>query len=220
MVLINPITIVFLGHSAFLITSGTGTRIITDPYRADYSSSLTYEPITEAADIVTISHGHGDHDNDEIAGNPVFVRTAGEHRHKDVAITGIPSFHDAHRGKDRGSNLIFRIVVDGVSIVHLGDLGHVLNDETRALIGDVDILLVPVGGTYTIDAAQADTVIGSLVPRMVIPMHYRNDRCSFPIAEVTAFTEGKVNVSHVDSLTVTPDHRSDTLKIYVLKPTH
>ncbi len=182
----------WLGHAAFLITADNGTRIITDPYLPN--EQLRYGEITEAADIVTTSHEHGDHSNvAAVGGNPALITATGEA--KGIKFDGISVYHDDSSGSQRGSNTIFCFEVDGIRVCHLGDLGHPLSDDEVKAVGRVDILLIPVGGFFTIDAAVATGVSDRLSPRIVIPMHVRNDRCSFPIAEVEDFLRGKDNVT-------------------------
>ena len=126
------------------------------------------------ADIVTASHDHSDHNNIEaIRGEPFVITAPGEYETKDVMIYGIPSFHDNKQGKERGLNTIFKIISENINLVHLGDLGEDLSDETLDKLGDVDILLMPVGGHYTIDAKKAAEIVLKIEPRIVVPMHYK-----------------------------------------------
>jgi len=183
----------WLGHASFLVTSDSGVRIITDPYAAGFKG-LTYGEIKEPADIVTVSHEHGDHNNvASVRGNPQVVR--GTAKAKGIQFHGIPTHHDASGGKDRGSNMVICFELDGIRVCHLGDLGRHLSDEDVAEIGKVDILLVPVGGFYTIDARVATEVCDRLAPKVIIPMHFKNEKCAFPISSVDEFLKGKENVS-------------------------
>lgn len=189
----------WLGHASFLITSDNGTKIITDPYTP--GGPLNYGEIKEPADIVTVSHAHFDHDNvAAVQGNPVVVKEATPVEIKGIKFSGIPTYHDEATGSQRGSNIIFCFEVDDIKVCHLGDLGHSLSEKECADAGSVDIILVPVGGNYTIDARVAAEVCGKLAPRVIIPMHYRNDRCSeFPVAGVDEFLQGKEGVSRLDT---------------------
>lgn len=118
----------WLGHASFLVTSEEGKKIITDPY--SIAGGISYSPINESADIVTISHDHRDHNNDEaVAGNPQVIREEGIRKVKGIEFKGIPSYHDVARGSQRGNNIIFCFTVDGINVCHLGDLGHLLNDK-------------------------------------------------------------------------------------------
>jgi L-ascorbate metabolism protein UlaG (beta-lactamase superfamily) len=186
----------WLGHSAFVITSDTGIKLITDPYATD--DRLSYGEIKESADIVTVSHDHSDHNNvSAVRGNPEIVR--GTTEIKGIKFRGIPTYHDEAKGQQRGKNTIFCCGVDGAKVCHLGDLGHTLGDKQIAELGGVDILLVPVGGFYTIDAMAANQVCDQLKPRVIIPMHYKTNKCAFPISGVDEFLQGKKNVSRLDA---------------------
>lgn len=188
----------WLGHSSFLITSDNGTRLITDPYIT--KENLTYGEIKESADIVTVSHEHADHSNAAaVQGNPRVVEGMVAEEIKGIKIRGVSSFHDDAGGEKRGKNIIFCFEVDGMRVCHLGDLGHRLSDEQVAEAGRVDILLIPVGGFYTIDAEVATEVCNRLKPRVIIPMHVRNEKCAFPIAGVDEFLQGKKDVRRLDA---------------------
>lgn len=176
----------FYGHSFFTLTLSDGTVIATDPYGDFYE----YPRRLLRADFCTISHHHHDHDGLQyLSGSPVVLDTPGPHPAGDhLTITGIPSWHDDAEGAKRGHNLIFLIEADGLRIAHLGDLGHPLTEAQRVQIGRPDILLLPVGGYYTIDAAQAVMVLEQLQPRVFIPMHYRTRaNPGMPIAGLSAF---------------------------------
>jgi L-ascorbate metabolism protein UlaG (beta-lactamase superfamily) len=188
----------WLGHASFLIISEEGTRIITDPYSV--SGGISYAPITESADAVTVSHEHGDHNNSGVVkGSPHEIRGEGISKVKGIEFKGIASYHDAGKGSQRGTNTIFCFAVDGINICHLGDLGHLLSDKQIMDIGPVDIVLVPVGGYFTIDAEQATAVSQSLEARVVIPMHYKTAGCGYPISGVDEFLKGKKNVRRLDA---------------------
>ena len=148
----------WLGHSSFLITADDGTKIITDPYTPGMMG-VNYESVKDVADIVTVSHEHGDHNAvDKLPGNPQAVRGTGVKAVKGIEFKGTAAFHDPSRGGQRGANTIFCFTVDGVRVCHLGDLGHQLTDAEVAEVGPVDVLLAPVGGSFTIDAAGATQV--------------------------------------------------------------
>ncbi len=208
----------WLGHASFLITSDAGIRIITDPYAPN--ERLSYDEIKESADIVTVSHEHGDHNNvAAVRGNPKAVKGTAEV--KGIKFSGTATHHDDAGGKQRGNNIIFCFEVDGIRVCHLGDLGHPLSDKQAAELGKIDILLIPVGGNYTIDAKVATKVCSKLAPKVVIPMHYRNERCSsFPVAEVGEFLKGKEGVSrlNVSEMEFKKGVLPVTTQIVVLKP--
>jgi len=186
----------WLGHACFVITSDTGIKIITDPYVT--GGDLSYGEIEESADVVTVSHNHGDHNNvSAVRGNPGVVRGTAEL--KGIRFKGIPTYHDDVGGKSRGGNTILCFEVDGIRVCHLGDLGHQLSAQQLAELGKVDILLIPVGGFFTIDAKVASQVCNQLAPKVVIPMHYKTNKCEFPIAGVDEFLRGKKDASQLDA---------------------
>ena len=198
----------WLGHACFLITSAGGLRIITDPYKTD--AGLNYKPVNEKADIVTVSHDHADHNNSAtVSGQPQIVKTAGVKEVKGIKIKGVPTYHDESKGKERGTNIIFCFTLDNISLCHLGDLGHRLGQEEMAQIGQVDVLLIPIGGFYTIDARAASEVCQQLKPKVVIPMHYKTDKCAYPIAGAEEFLKGRTPVRKPDSSEV--DLQADKL---------
>jgi L-ascorbate metabolism protein UlaG (beta-lactamase superfamily) len=185
----------WLGHAAFLITSDSGTRIITDPY---HTNDMTYGRIEETADIVTVSHDHGDHNNVEaVRGKPQVVRKTSEA--KGIKFKGIPTYHD--------------------DVCHMGDLGHPLNDKQRTEIGKVDVLLIPVGGIFTLDAGGASQICDQLKPKVVMPMHYKTDKCGLSIKGVDEFVQGKNNVTRLDASEVElkPGELPTSTQIMVLK---
>ena len=144
--------------------------MVTDPYNDDIGMKMPHFE----ADIVTISHDHHDHNNTgALRGNPFLIDTAGEYETKGVFVEGVESWHDSSDGKERGKNIIYRIEMEDISITHLGDLGHILDAKQLEKLEGTDILLIPVGGKYTINAAKAVEVISQIEPRIVIPMHYK-----------------------------------------------
>ena len=142
----------WLGHSSFLITTDAGVRILTDPF----DESVGYPVPHVEADVVTISHEHADHNHRSgVAGNPIIVDQPGEHDVCGVRITGYATWHDAEQGARRGRNTVFTYLIDGLHVLHLGDLGCQLEESQLKRLGAVDVLMVPVGGLYTIDAQAA-----------------------------------------------------------------
>jgi len=190
----------WLGHASFLFTSDEGTKILTDPYELGMFG-VNYGKIEEAADIVIVSHDHPDHNNvGGVPGSPQVVKGAGRHQVKGIEFRGIASYHDDTGGSQRGPNNIFCFTVNGVRVCHLGDLGHVLSDQQLAEIGEVDVLLAPMAGTYTLDAAAASRVVDQIKPRVVIPMHFKTVKCpTFPVTDVEPFLAGKTNVKRIES---------------------
>ena len=170
---INNMILTYLGHSCFKMQDKAGTdgvTLITDPFDKEVGLKLpNYE-----ADIVTVSHDHHDHNNiSALRGNPFVVNCAGEYDVKNILIEGIDSSHDSEQGKIYGANLIFRFEIDDISVVHLGDLGQALDSAQLEKLAGTDVLLIPVGGKYTLDAKQAVEVISQIEPRIIVPMHYR-----------------------------------------------
>lgn len=194
----------YLGHSAFVLTSDAGVRVLTDPYESgSYDGAVGYKPITETVDIVTASHEHEDHFC--LEGLPEgyeVVKTPGKHDAKGLSITGVKTYHDTSGGRERGRNVIFTVDIDGIRVCHLGDLGHTLSGEEVTAIGRVDVLLIPVGGHFTIGPREALDVMKALDPSVTIPMHYKTDVLGFPIAPVEDF------------LSLAGDHeRADTYEV-------
>jgi L-ascorbate metabolism protein UlaG (beta-lactamase superfamily) len=183
----------YLGHASFLITSQDGKKIIIDPYTP--GRGLSYEPINESADIVTKSHDHLDHNNIKaVSGNPAVLVKPGAQTVKGIEIKAVSLFHDESKGSQRGTDLVFCFKIDGLNVCHLGDLGHQLSPEQISAIGPVDILFIPVGGFFTIDAKAASAVASSLNPKLVFPMHYRTAKADYPISPVDDFLKDKKNV--------------------------
>lgn len=186
----------YLGHSSFLITTEGGVTILTDPYdTSKYQGTLMYDIFQGEVDIVTASHSHPDHDGvDTIKRKKMVVRECSEFNYQGVCIKGIETAHDNSQGSARGKNIVFLIEADGMRLAHFGDLGHVLTPTQQAKIGPIDIALLPVGGYYTIGGLQAHMVAKQVKAKVVIPMHYRTEKCKFPIDRVTEFVEGHKNV--------------------------
>lgn len=164
----------WFGQSYFKIQTKSNNNadltIALDPYQDE----IGLKAPKFQADIVTISHDHYDHNNlDAIKGEPFVINKPGEYEVKGAFIYGIPSWHDDQKGKKSGSNLICRFNVEGINLAHLGDLGSELNDEQLEKLGNIDILLIPVGGGPTIDAKIANKIISEIEPRIIIPMHYQ-----------------------------------------------
>ncbi|SHO48387.1 MBL fold metallo-hydrolase [Anaerocolumna xylanovorans] len=158
------------GQACFRITAENGTRIVMDPYHDMFGYKL---PELEAG-IVTTSHEHGDHNNvGAISGTFEHIKEAGKFLNAGIEIKGIETFHDKVLGAKRGKNIVYHFKIDGLNVCHCGDLGHLLDCRQMQEIGKVDILLLPVGGTFTLNAADAAKVMKQLSPKIVIPMHYR-----------------------------------------------
>ncbi|WP_432718721.1 MBL fold metallo-hydrolase [Pectinatus frisingensis] len=177
----------WFGHSCFLITAGNGVRVLTDPF----DETVGYKVPKVAADIVSTSHEHFDHSYTQaVQGDFFHVNKVGAFSHKGIEMVGVATFHDEENGAQRGKNTIYKFIVDRMHICHCGDLGHVLTSEQIKDIGHVDILLLPVGGSYngpTIGPDQAVEVARLLNPSVIIPMHFNTDVIKFPLAGVESF---------------------------------
>jgi len=195
----NQVSLTWYGHSMFLLTSPGGTTILTDP-----NSGIGYEkPELPKVDAVVVSHDHFDHNKAEVAGSQATV-LAGvkdgdwaniDETIGDVRIRSIPTYHDDKQGAERGKNSMFLFEAADMRILFAGDLGHVLTEEQVAAVGQVDILILPVGGYFTIGPAEGTRVVEQLKPRVAVPMHYQTDVVRFKdsdkLAGVEPFLEGK-----------------------------
>jgi len=184
----------YQGHAFFTLTLENGTVIAMDPYDAFYQ----YPRRKLTADVVTMSHQHHDHNGTgAIVGEYKAVETTGVHRLGYCTITGIDTWHDHHQGSRRGKNIFFVIEAEGLRIGHAGDLGHLLSEEKVKAIGKLDILLLPVGGTYTVDKDEAKAVWQQLKPAVCIPMHYRTEYDpEMPVTTLEDFL-ATVNKEHI-----------------------
>ncbi|NCA66549.1 MAG: MBL fold metallo-hydrolase [Clostridia bacterium] len=176
----------WLGHSCFVLEESTGTTVVTDPYSCDVGHQM---PLVQA-DAVTVSHQHKDHSFiSAIQGNPEIISTVGAFEVDGIHIYSVASYHDNNQGKDRGSNLIFKYRLDGVEVCHLGDIGQECNARILDAIGSTNVLIIPVGGKYTIDAETAKDYVDKIMPDIVIPMHYKTDDCVYNIDYVDDFLD-------------------------------
>jgi len=213
--------IIWYGHSAFQIFVQGGVRIIIDPYEAGaFGGSVGYGKIKDEADIVLTSHNHEDHNcTKDIQGKFIHINKTGQYNEKGVEINAISTFHDKVQGKERGPNLVFVISAEDLRLAHLGDLGHVPDSGTLKTIGKIDILFLPVGGFFTIDAKEATEIMKMLKPAITIPMHYKTENIDFPIDNITSFTGDKKNVREISSsdFTVTKATLPAASEIIVLR---
>jgi L-ascorbate metabolism protein UlaG (beta-lactamase superfamily) len=210
--------ITHLGHSSFRI-KGKNTAIIFDPY---FSEAVGLKFPKVEADIVTISHFHNDHNNVSGFPNAFIVDGPGEYKIKEVDILGIKTYHDENQGSERGKNTVFQIRLEGISLVHLGDLGHMLSDAQDEMLGVVDVLFVPVGGKYTIDSGKAGEVVAKLEPKIVIPMHYGAGGLSDSFKDLLPVENflkviGKSEITPQEKLVITKDKLPDEMQVVVLE---
>ena len=174
------------GHSCFLLTDSEGTSILTDPCPPE----VGYELKNIECDAVTVSHKHFDHCYTQCAaGEPIIIDTVGTRMVNNIRVTGYPAFHDKSGGAERGSNLLYLFEIDGMRVMHAGDMGHLLSPAQQDEIGKVDVLLVPIGGTYTLDYLQARQFANQLRPGVVIPMHYKTPQCTIDLDGIDHFID-------------------------------
>lgn len=220
---IRRMDIKYLGHSSFKLKGKTMT-VITDPF----DSKMVGIPYAKmVADVVSVSHQHPDHnDLSKVSATPgreeVFVvNRPGEYEVGGVGMMGIRTWHDDKEGAERGENVIFTFTIDGVIVCHLGDLGHSLSERQVELIGDIDVLLVPVGGGYTIGPSQAVQVIEALSPSIVVPMHYKVSGMGDGFSELVTVDEflekaGYGGAKKEDKLSVTKGSLPEEMEVVVL----
>lgn len=180
----------WFGHACFRI-SGDLTVVI-DPF---HEKDVGYPTPRTHADVVLITHDHFDHNRvDVIEGGFETIRAPGVYEVKGVTFRGIPSYHDSSHGRVRGGNTIYVFEMNGIKFCHLGDLGERLSNEKIKEIGDVDVLMIPVGGHFTIGPEEASEMVEKISPRITVPMHYKTPVIDFPIRPVDDFLRGKENV--------------------------
>jgi L-ascorbate metabolism protein UlaG (beta-lactamase superfamily) len=207
----------WLGHSCFKITSKNRIRILTDPF----DDNVGYKIPSVETDIVTMSHGHYDHNFiDCVKGNFEVVTKVGNFYIKDIPITGVHTYHDDVQGDKRGNNIVYVFQIDDLKLAHLGDLGHRLSPAQIEMIGKIDILLIPVGGVYTLDSEGAFEVIEQLKPSIIIPMHYKTQALKFDINPIDDFLKKMDNVERISSQVIEISKEKidpNEMKVYVLK---
>ena len=214
----------YAGQSCFQISVSNSrdheANIVIDPF--DEETGLKVPNFS--ADILLVTHDHHDHNNIKaVKGAPFLIEGPGEYEVKGVFAQGIPSFHDDKEGKEKGQNTIYTIEAEDIRFCHLGDLGQKqLTDEQVDKIGAIDVLMIPVGGEYTIDSSAAQKIIGQIEPKIVIPMHYSLPKLKYKLDEVSKFlkTIGKPSTQPVDKLTVKTSTlpKEGAMEIVVLQP--
>ena len=207
------VVIEWLGHSCFLVV-GSHLRVVIDPFSS--AANITYPRVKTVADLVLITHEHFDHNNvGAIGGTPTVVRGPGEWG-SPIPVKGLAASH----GKGRGTTAVYVFRVDDVSFCHLGDLGEIPDAKLQKAIGPVDVLMIPVGGVYTIDHDGADEVLKLLNPKIALPMHYKTESVGLSLDPVSKFTRGKTNVRLEKSNRITIDRNSlpQETQVVVLAP--
>ncbi len=196
------------GHACFKLSYSENLNVVTDPF----DDHVGYPLCETEADIVTTSHGHGDHNYTEsIKGKPAVLNRAGMFAFDDLTVRTVKTFHDGENGERRGKNLIFIFEAEGLKIAHLGDLGHEPDEDQYAALAGIDVMMIPIGGYYTINTGIALKIVENVKPKLVIPMHFNTEVMNFPITDEEQFaketgakywdsTEIEVTYENIDSL--------------------
>lgn len=209
------------GQACFRI-KGKDASVVVDPYESEFTG-LKFPKLE--ANIVCVTHDHQDHNNSKaVAGIgetlPFVINGPGEYEISGVNIVGATSDHDEKEGAERGKNTIYQVTIDEANIVHLGDLGQkkLTQGQIETLSG-CDVLMIPVGGVYTIEAKDAPDIIASLEPKIVVPMHYKVEGLKFELAPLADFLKamGKENVERLGKLSVSADKLPEELEVAVLE---
>jgi L-ascorbate metabolism protein UlaG (beta-lactamase superfamily) len=222
----GEVTLEWYGHAFVRLTSPQGVRVAMDPFK-----DIGYPMQKVEAEIVTVSHEHSDHNNAKlISGNPVVLRGLTEGGedwttinvlHKDVGVTSVPVYHDAQQGTVRGKNNMMVVDLGGLRVAHLSDMGHIPTEAKLQALGRVDLLLIPVGGNFSIDGRQARQIVERLNPRVAIPIHYKTAATArWPIEDERAFVEGYPRVKRIagSRITLNPGTLPSLTEIWVLEP--
>lgn len=208
----------WIGHSSFLITSSNNTKILTDPF----PNTIGYKVKDIYTDIVTISHHHFDHNClENIKGDYVVLDNPGEVLCEKIIFKGFQSYHDEVNGAKRGPNTIFTFTVDDITICHLGDLGYILDENEINALGKVNVLLIPVGGNYTIDNKEAAKLCKKINSNIIIPMHYHTPSLNFELSGLDDFLISMKNYEKINDTYLTIDDKhsieKEKNKVFILK---
>lgn len=222
--------IIWHGQSCFeIITTpakNSPVKIIIDPF----SEEIGLRPPKLEADIALITHSHSDHNNIKAVSGPsassgqapFLIEGSGEYEIKNIFVQGIHSWHDSSQGKERGENTIYTLESEEIRLCHLGDLGqNELTEEQLEKIGDVDILMVPVGGVYTISGKEAAGIMSQIEPKIILPMHYHIPKLKIKLDGLDKFLKplGIKSIEPINKLTIKKkDIPTEEAKIIVLKP--
>lgn len=212
--------ITYLGHSAFELALENGKRLVFDPYKAGAFGTLTYGAIEGPFDIAVVSHDHDDHADAAVLSRAKnVVRKAGKVTVEGIVIESLATFHDDRKGGARGKNLISIVEAEGLRVAHMGDLGHPVSAKDYPMLTGLDVLMIPVGGYFTIDAVTAAKVVKELAPKITIPMHFKTPKADFPITPAEDFTKLMDNVERAGAseIDVTKATLPAKPKVMVLK---
>jgi len=212
----NNMVIKYLGHACFSVKNNEGNVLVCDPF----DKSIGYSMIKVNANVVTMSHMHHDHNNTlQIEGDFDIVNTPQIYSNYGFNISYLKTYHDEFKGRKRGDNIIYIIECDGVKICHTGDLGHMLNNRHLAEIHDISVLCIPVGGVYTIDKQTINKLTRKLKDKIIIPMHYKTDKCQLPINKLDNYLKTTfLHTYKINELTIDKDNIDTFLPgNYVLK---
>ncbi|MBI3978076.1 MAG: MBL fold metallo-hydrolase [Chloroflexi bacterium] len=208
----------YYGHAAIRVAAANGTSVLIDPYKP--SSMILYDATFDPADVVAVSHEHSDHNNVEaVPGSPTVVRGPGTHTAHGLTFHLISSFHDRASGAQRGPNTPIVFEVDGLRVAHLGDQGADLTDEDYRQLGPVNVLIAPIGGPPpTLEPSVMWEAARRINPNVMVPIHFKTDRCTLPIAGLETFLAGKEHVQRANgpSATITRDTLPEPIRILVL----
>jgi L-ascorbate metabolism protein UlaG (beta-lactamase superfamily) len=211
----------YLGHAAFELVLETGARIVFDPYTSGAFGTLACAAITGSYDVAIVSHSHEDHVcRDVLDRSKTIVNKQGKVKTAGVTIESLITYHDESKGGERGKNLISVVEAEKLRVAHLGDLGHSIAPKDFPMLMWLDVLLIPVGGNFTIGAATAAALVKEFEPKIVIPMHYKTPKVDFPITPVENFTKlmDTVEVAEGSWIEVWKEKLPAKAKVVVLQP--
>jgi len=216
--------ITYLGHAAFELALAGGVKIVFDPYTAGaFGGALGYDPIAGEYEAAVVSHDHEDHCCRGVLSHAKrIINRSGKVTVGEVTIESLMTYHDETKGSARGKNLVSIVSAEGLRVAHLGDLGHTIAAKDFPMLTWVDVMMIPVGGHFTIDAGAAAKLVKAFEPRIVIPMHYLTPKIDFPITPVENFTRLMDNVERAGSseIEVTKETLPAKTKVVVLEPAH
>lgn len=204
----------WIGHSCFIIETESKTTLLIDPY----NPFIGYNPIEYNADIITLSHNHFDHNiKNNLNLSPLLINCATKYKFKDIEIEGFKSYHDKLNGLKRGENLIFKFNIEGYTLCHLGDLGHIPSKEFINTLGKIDILFIPIGGNYTLNGKEASLLCKNLKSHIVIPMHFGTNNLKIKLDGIEKFLIHMQSNTKVSNNTIFIDNsiKSHTNLVYI-----